>query len=141
MTADRVAGLFDVGFAAKGRRIGMGLGLPAARRIVQAHYGRIEVDRDTVVSIRLPVHAAANRGPGELLSYPFTPERYCSYASSPNVLIRNTADRRQQPHHTDHSDRSIGIDELGNGPDEDDRGAGTEGLAALQWRLSACDGA
>ena len=65
MTPEQVAGLFEVGFAAKGRRIGMGLGLPAARRIVQAHHGRIEVDseagRGTVISIHLPVQATAAR--------------------------------------------------------------------------------
>lgn len=55
--------LFELRFSAKGRRMAMGLGLPAARRIVERHGGtltvRSTVGKGTLFTIAVPVETRA----------------------------------------------------------------------------------
>lgn len=56
----KLATLFDIGFATKSGRIGMGLGLPTAQRIVSAHGGSLDVENrpgdGVTFTVRLPKH-------------------------------------------------------------------------------------
>jgi signal transduction histidine kinase len=51
--------LFDLNFSQKGKRVGMGLGLPTSRRIVERHDGKLSIDpaidQGTQFTISLPV--------------------------------------------------------------------------------------
>lgn len=62
MDSEQLAGLFDIGFATKQSRVGMGLGLPSARRAVEAQGGSLEVQsapgKGTTFRISLPLQAA-----------------------------------------------------------------------------------
>jgi two-component system, NtrC family, sensor kinase len=65
---EALARIFEPGFTTKGSRIGMGLGLPISRRIVDDHGGRIEVEsrpgEGTSVRVRLPVRLGSGGGAG-----------------------------------------------------------------------------
>ena len=60
---DQISKLFDIGFAAKSSRMGMGLGLPTSRNIIDRHGGALsvesEVGQGTTFRISLPVQSAA----------------------------------------------------------------------------------
>jgi signal transduction histidine kinase len=61
--------IFHPFFATKSR--GSGLGLPTARRLVEAHQGTISIDcppeGGTVVTVRLPVQGSAAEAGGQLV--------------------------------------------------------------------------
>ncbi len=63
MDEERLKTLFHIGFGTKGGRMGMGLGLPTAKSIVERHHGTLSVMSEpgvgTTFSISLPVKAAA----------------------------------------------------------------------------------
>ena len=71
---DRIGKLFDIGFAAKSSRMGMGLGLPTSRNIIDRHGGALSVENEagqgTTFRISLPVQSAGVEGrraaPGSL---------------------------------------------------------------------------
>ena len=56
---DELGTLFEVGFGSHGGRVGLGLGLPAARKIIEDHGGRLtvqsEVGRGSTFTVSLPV--------------------------------------------------------------------------------------
>ncbi|MCA9666377.1 MAG: HAMP domain-containing histidine kinase [Myxococcales bacterium] len=58
IASERLEQLFDLALAAKQGRVGMGLGLPTARRAVEQHGGKLSVDstpgKGATFSIRLP---------------------------------------------------------------------------------------
>ncbi len=41
---DQLGRLFDIGFVTKSKRIGMGLGLPTARNVIERHGGTLTVE-------------------------------------------------------------------------------------------------
>ncbi len=55
--------LFDIGFVTKGRRIGMGLGLPTARNVIERHGGTLTVESNVGqgTSFRLSLPAQGGR--------------------------------------------------------------------------------
>jgi signal transduction histidine kinase len=57
--AERMRSLFDIQLATSKGRVGMGLGLPTAKNIIDRHGGTIsvasEVDRGTTFVLSLPV--------------------------------------------------------------------------------------
>jgi two-component system, NtrC family, sensor kinase len=63
MTPEHMTRIFDPGFTTKGGRIGMGLGLPICRQIVDRHSGRLSVTSTpgagTAFTLRLPVRQPA----------------------------------------------------------------------------------
>jgi signal transduction histidine kinase len=65
MTAEQLAGLFDIGFARQGDRMTARLGLVITEQIVREHGGDIRIKSEpgagTTVSLLLPNAAVANR--------------------------------------------------------------------------------
>jgi two-component system, NtrC family, sensor kinase len=61
--ADQAARIFEPGFTTKAGRIGMGLGLPICRQIVERHGGRIRVESEpgtgTTFTLHLPLRQPA----------------------------------------------------------------------------------
>ena len=66
MDESRLARIFEPGFTTKGARVGMGLGLPISRQIVQQHGGRIDVQSrpglGTTFTVTLPLRQPARAG-------------------------------------------------------------------------------
>jgi signal transduction histidine kinase len=56
--------LFDIGFGTKKSRVGMGLGLPTAKSIIDGHGGEISIDSEvgkgTTVRISLPTRTVSS---------------------------------------------------------------------------------
>ena len=61
--------LFDIGFVTKRRRIGMGLGLPTARNVIERHGGTLAVEskvgEGTSFRLSLPVQGSAHKADRE----------------------------------------------------------------------------
>ena len=66
ISADELAGLFDVGFGTRGSRVGMRLGLSSARHVVQRSGGEIAVQsapgQGTTFTVELPAAHPAVAG-------------------------------------------------------------------------------
>ena len=62
--------LFDIGFVTKGRRIGMGLGLPTARNVIERHGGTLTVESNVGQGTSFRLSLPAQGGPREAQQEP-----------------------------------------------------------------------
>ena len=63
---DQLGRLFDIGFVTKGRRIGMGLGLPTARNVIERHGGTLTVESNVGEGTSFRLSLPAQGGPREV---------------------------------------------------------------------------